>query len=744
MRRGGSEEQCFSNPLKGHIMSDPTPRIEDGTAPAGVPPAPPEAHPGAVASEVHAEQAPGLEQGGEAERGGALEDEGEADHLGTATYSPEDNKLRLYPFARLSRPDYERVKAAGFSWAPKQELFVAPMWTPSRAALLVALCGEIGDEDRSLLERAEDRADRFEGYSERRGQEAEAARRQVEAITEHIPLGQPILVGHHSERRARKDAERIQDGMRRAVRLWDTRDYWERRARAAKDHADYKQQPAVRYRRLKGIEADLRKSHRIVEEAQAFLKLWRTPGLSQEQAVAIAGRDSVRVVEKGKAWGTSAYDLLTRAEPKPLAEVVALAIRFHESRIAHQQPWIVHYEHRIAYERALLEEGGGLVAETQEIQVGGQVRIGDDWLTVVRVNRKAGRAVSVTTNTRYVRVRGIEEVEAYRPPSDAQAAAVKAARKLPPLANYAHAGAVEMSKAAWDGTHKDYKGTREAGQGARYEGGGPRDVQAVDLSRHGLHRVRVVVHGGSLRSVFITDAKVVQPPKAAEAKAKAQTRAAVPAPVAVAPAQDVARPSASVSREGAESIEAMRRTLQAGGAQAASAPQLYPTPMVLAQRMVALAAPRLGERVLEPSAGSGNLLRVLPGVIRERVPVGTVRQSVCDVVAVELNGAFKESLANEGLAQRVVGGDFLACTPEDLGLFHVILMNPPFANAADIAHIRHACEFLAPGGRLVALCADGPRQREQLATLGKYEPLPEGSFASVGTQVRVALLVIRA
>src|SRR5947199_133431 len=50
-----------------------------------------------------------------------------------ATYSPDDNKLRLYSDGRLPRDLYDRVRAAGFVWAPKQELFVAPAWTPDRA-----------------------------------------------------------------------------------------------------------------------------------------------------------------------------------------------------------------------------------------------------------------------------------------------------------------------------------------------------------------------------------------------------------------------------------------------------------------------------------------------------------------------------------------------------------------------------------------------------------------------------------
>ncbi|TIV75023.1 MAG: DUF3560 domain-containing protein, partial [Mesorhizobium sp.] len=60
----------------------------------------------------------------------------------SATYSPEDNKLRLYPSARLDAETYQRVKDAGFVWAPKQELFVAPKWSPAREDLAIELAGE--------------------------------------------------------------------------------------------------------------------------------------------------------------------------------------------------------------------------------------------------------------------------------------------------------------------------------------------------------------------------------------------------------------------------------------------------------------------------------------------------------------------------------------------------------------------------------------------------------------------------
>ena len=109
-----------------------------------------------------------------------------------ATYSPEDNKLRLYSSTRLDTETYQRVRATGFIWAPKQELFVAPMWTPTREDLLIELCGEIGDEDTSLVERAEERAERFEEYSDKRAEDADRAHNAIKSITDFIPMDEPI------------------------------------------------------------------------------------------------------------------------------------------------------------------------------------------------------------------------------------------------------------------------------------------------------------------------------------------------------------------------------------------------------------------------------------------------------------------------------------------------------------------------------------------------------------------------
>ena len=85
----------------------------------------------------------------------------------------------------------------------------------------------------------------------------------------------------------------------------------------------------------------------------------------------------------------------------------------------------------------------------------------------------------------------------------------------------------------------------------------------------------------------------------------------------------------------------------------------------------------------------------------------------------------------------------------DLGTFDRIVMNPPFANADDIKHIMHALKMLKPGGRLVAICANGPRQNDKLRPIveargGIWEELPSDTFIGAGTSVRTVLLTLDA
>jgi protein-L-isoaspartate O-methyltransferase len=168
-------------------------------------------------------------------------------------------------------------------------------------------------------------------------------------------------------------------------------------------------------------------------------------------------------------------------------------------------------------------------------------------------------------------------------------------------------------------------------------------------------------------------------------------------------------------------------------------PQLFPTPPALAARMVEIAGIEPGDRVLEPSAGTGNILRAIVDaeVQRKSGPAPFV-------VTIEINRSLADALTAH-LASWVFCGDFLEQNFQSDAHFNRVLLNPPFANGADCAHIRHALKFLKPGGRLVAICANGPRQQAELRPLATtWEELPNGTFADQGTNVRTVLLTIDA
>jgi hypothetical protein len=64
-------------------------------------------------------------------------------------------------------------------------------------------------------ERREAKADRLRGWADGREAKGTASVEKARQIADMIPFGQPILVGHHSEGRHRRDLDRINNGFDR-------------------------------------------------------------------------------------------------------------------------------------------------------------------------------------------------------------------------------------------------------------------------------------------------------------------------------------------------------------------------------------------------------------------------------------------------------------------------------------------------------------------------------------------------
>lgn len=112
----------------------------------------------------------------------------------------------------------------------------------------------------------------------------------------------------------------------------------------------------------------------------------------------------------------------------------------------------------------------------------------------------------------------------------------------------------------------------------------------------------------------------------------------------------------------------------------------YPTPENVIEQMLQ-GHDVAGKIILEPSAGSGNI-------------VGYLQKSMAkEVIACEINDKLRSIV--ESMC-KVIGEDFLQVTKKEVSHVDMIVMNPPFSDAR--RHILHAFE-IAPGGcEIISLC----------------------------------------
>ena len=168
----------------------------------------------------------------------------------------------------------------------------------------------------------------------------------------------------------------------------------------------------------------------------------------------------------------------------------------------------------------------------------------------------------------------------------------------------------------------------------------------------------------------------------------------------------------------------------------------FATPYPLAVAMQEIAGVKASDRVLEPSAGEGGLLKLLPDEITK-------------VVAIEPNKARRKKIPGRFETAANTFEGWQAGHSDER--FDVVLMNPPFSRKKgegwqDMNHVRQAYELLNDGGRLVAVMSNGVTFRDDKQTTefrqwmddvgATLVELPTNTFKQSGTGVNTVLLVI--
>lgn len=176
------------------------------------------------------------------------------------------------------------------------------------------------------IQRDLDKAERYETYAENAEARAESRSQAADKISSFIPFGQPILVGHHSERRHRRDIERIRSNVEKSIEESDKAAY------------------------LRGRAFDLSRSQERLENRRYI-------GNRIKEA-----QKSVRQLSK---W----------AEPT-------------NPRLIQAQEKLAFWQGRLAEIETARQEEGEAIASPETIKVGDYICYKRSWMPVVRVNKQ--------------------------------------------------------------------------------------------------------------------------------------------------------------------------------------------------------------------------------------------------------------------------------------------------------------------------------------------------------------------
>lgn len=181
-------------------------------------------------------------------------------------------------------PEVAVLKENGFRWSRNLGAWYLPrtMGEASRAQRVKAVEARLGERvqvDRGDLaksgtaaERAAAKVDRdrelaahHSGKAKQLAATADAHLSRAREIGSHIPIGQPILVGHHSEGRHRRDLAKIDSQYRKGFEAHSAAQLAEERAGSAEARVARATNPQALSRRIDRNEAELRKLDRILD-----------------------------------------------------------------------------------------------------------------------------------------------------------------------------------------------------------------------------------------------------------------------------------------------------------------------------------------------------------------------------------------------------------------------------------------------------------------------------------------------
>lgn len=164
---------------------------------------------------------------------------------------------------------------------------------------------------RDYAERRAARIERLRARAAKAEQISEAALAQARRLGSAIPFGQPILVGHHSERRHRRDIDKIDRGMRKGFAAAKEAASLERRADSAEANTAISSDDPEALTKLRARVAEIETTKERMKECNGLIRKARAAAkkASSDETAAI-----IAALVKALGWPEERAALLAKPD----------------------------------------------------------------------------------------------------------------------------------------------------------------------------------------------------------------------------------------------------------------------------------------------------------------------------------------------------------------------------------------------------------------------------------------------
>jgi len=149
-------------------------------------------------------------------------------------------------------------------------------------------------------ERQEARAERYRELSRKASQQSTDAYSYSHSLVENIPAGQPILVGHYSEKGHRSLLDRSWNALGRSVKLEEKAEYFERKAEAAENNSSIYLGDDDAVDRLQEKVESLEKAQGMMKAANKIIRSKKIKDIAKVEQLQALGFSEEKAIELTK------------------------------------------------------------------------------------------------------------------------------------------------------------------------------------------------------------------------------------------------------------------------------------------------------------------------------------------------------------------------------------------------------------------------------------------------------------